>query len=87
MSLLRVIHEELRVAGSSPQLTAMIAAEVSTALLLLAKKAEYMSATGPDVRAVIIEGGASGGRAVGAAANAAQLRNIALCSQLQELHR
>ena len=32
------MHDELRVAGSSPQLAAMIAAEVATSLLLLAKK-------------------------------------------------
>ena len=73
-------------AGSSPQLSAMIATEVSTSLLLLAKKAEYMAATGPDVRAVLT-GGDGGGRAQGAVANPAQLRNIALCSQLQEVHR
>jgi hypothetical protein len=70
----------------------MIAAEVSTALTLLTKKAEYMAATGPDVRAVVVVDGGGGGsmgggRAVGSAANAAQLRNIALCSQLQEVHR
>ena len=32
------MHDELRVAGSSPQLAAMIATEVATSLLLLAKK-------------------------------------------------
>jgi hypothetical protein len=47
------------------------------ALALLAEKAEYMAATGPDVRVV----------AVGSAATGAQARNIALCSQLQEVHR
>jgi hypothetical protein len=47
------------------------------ALALLGEKAEYMAATGPDVRSV----------AAGTAATSAQARNIALCSQLQEVHR
>mmetsp|Transcript_14383 Transcript_14383/g.31097 ORF Transcript_14383/g.31097 Transcript_14383/m.31097 type:complete len:825 (+) Transcript_14383:68-2542(+) len=72
-----IMHEELKVAGSSKQLATMIAATVGKAMLLLAEKAEYMAATGPDVRAV----------AAGTPANPAQLRNIALCSQLQEVHR
>lgn len=70
-----LMHEELKVAGSSRQLAAMIASTVAKALALLAEKAEYMAATGPDVRQL------------GGAASQAQLRNIALCSQLQEVHR
>lgn len=71
------MHDELRVAGSSNQLASVIAAEVCTALTLLARKAEVMAATGPDVRNVPER----------AAAHPAQLRNIALCSSLQDVHR
>ena len=73
----RVMHDELRVAGSSNQLASVIAAEVCAALTLLARKAEVMAATGPDVRNVPER----------AAAHPAQLRNIALCSSLQDVHR
>ncbi|KAF5842008.1 hypothetical protein DUNSADRAFT_9888 [Dunaliella salina] len=72
-----VIHDELKVGGISPQLAALVATTSGTALALLSEKAEYMAATGPEVRAV----------SHGAPASAAQTRNIALCSQLQEVHR
>jgi len=72
-----VIHDELKVGGISPQLAALVATTSGTALALLSEKAEYMAATGPEVRAV----------SHGAPASAAQARNIALCSQLQEVHR
>ncbi|GAX78041.1 hypothetical protein CEUSTIGMA_g5483.t1 [Chlamydomonas eustigma] len=75
-----VMHEELRVVGSSPHLAGLVATEMSAALQLLARKAEYMAATGPDLRAI------ADSRA-GHMANPSQLRNISLCSQLQEVHR
>lgn len=69
-------HEELKVVSGSPQLAVMLAERgVARALQLLAEKAEFMAATGPDVRQVI--GGC----------NAAQMRNIALCNALQEIYR
>ncbi len=43
------MHEELKVAGNSAQLASMIAATAGKALQLLAEKAEYMVATGPEV--------------------------------------
>ncbi|MEW5299136.1 MAG: hypothetical protein WDW36_002180 [Sanguina aurantia] len=70
-----VMHEELKVAGSHPQLAAMIASTTGKALKVLADKAEFMAATGSELRAI------------GSTVNAAQARNIALCSQLQEVHR
>jgi hypothetical protein len=73
------MHEELQVVGSSPHLSRIVASEVSAALTLLARKAEYMAATGPDLRAVADRAGQP--------ANPSQLRNIALCSQLQEVYR
>ena len=45
------------------------------ALGVMAQRGEYMAATGPELRAV------------GAACNPSQLRNIALCNCLQEVHR
>lgn len=69
------MHEELKVGGSSRQLSSMISTTVGKALQLLAEKAEYMAATGADVRALAPQ------------PNTAQIRNIALCSQLQEVHR
>lgn len=69
-----MLHEELKAGGGSPQLAALVASTAGKALALLAEKAEYMAATGPDVRALPGPGGA---------ATAAQARNIALCSSLQ----
>ena len=50
------MHEELKVAGNSAQLAAMIAATAGKALQLLAEKAEYMAATGPDVGPSLVWG-------------------------------
>lgn len=52
-----------------------MAATAGQALRLMAQKAEYMSASGPDLRAV------------GGACTSAQLRNISLCNCLHEVHR
>ncbi|GLC41103.1 hypothetical protein PLESTM_001156100 [Pleodorina starrii] len=86
-----LIHEELKVGSSSPQLAAMMAATAAKALNLLAERAEYSAASGPELRQLApqADGAAAGGGGGGASAgpNAAQLRNIALCSQLQETHR
>ncbi|EFJ53077.1 component of oligomeric golgi complex 5 [Volvox carteri f. nagariensis] len=76
-----LIHEELKVGSSSPQLAAMMAATAAKALNLLAERAEYSAASGPELRQLTAGDGGSTGP------NAAQLRNIALCSQLQETHR
>ena len=43
-------------AGNSAQLAAMIAATAGKALQLLAEKAEYMAATGPDVGPSLVWG-------------------------------
>ncbi|CAL8469379.1 g8920 [Coccomyxa elongata] len=69
------MHEELKGVGASTRLAAQVAACVGKALRVLAEKAEYMAATGPDVRQV------------GGACTSAQLRNITLCCQLNEVHR
>ncbi|CAK0784167.1 hypothetical protein CVIRNUC_007370 [Coccomyxa viridis] len=69
------MHEELKSAGGSARLASQVASCISKALQLLAEKAEYMAATGPDVRQM------------GGACTSAQLRNITLCSQLNEVHR
>ncbi|WIA17060.1 hypothetical protein OEZ85_013963 [Tetradesmus obliquus] len=63
------------------QLNVIAISAVGKALRLVAEKAEYMAAAGPELRQVSLGPGAGGG------ANAAQVRNIALCSQLQEVHR
>ncbi|GIL71669.1 hypothetical protein Vretimale_885 [Volvox reticuliferus] len=88
-----LIHEELKVGSSSPQLAAMMAATAAKALNLLAERAEYSAASGPELRqlapsttaAADGSGAARGG--ITAGPNVAQLRNIALCSQLQETYR
>ncbi|GFR42609.1 hypothetical protein Agub_g3540 [Astrephomene gubernaculifera] len=92
-----LIHEELKTGSSSPQLAAMMAATAAKALNLLAERAEYSAASGPELRQLTPNplealqqqqqqrgGGAS---AMGVVPNVAQLRNIALCSHLQETHR
>jgi hypothetical protein len=71
------MHEELKAAGSSGYLAALVGGSVGKALRLLAEKAEYMAAAGPELRQVSL------GPAAGGGASQAQLRNIALCSQLQ----
>lgn len=76
----RLLHEELKVGSTSPQLAAMMAATAAKALSLLAERAEYGAASGPELKQ-LAAAGAGGGP------NGAQLRNIALCSQLQEMHR
>lgn len=61
--------------AGSARLALLVAATVGTSLQVMASKAEYMAATGPDLRAV------------GGPCNSAQLRNISLCNCLQEVHR
>ncbi|KAG2437843.1 hypothetical protein HXX76_005461 [Chlamydomonas incerta] len=80
-----LMHEELKVGASSPQLAAMMAATAAKALALLAERAEYSAASGPELRQLAPAGGAAAYGPV--SPNASQLRNIALCSQLQETHR
>lgn len=69
------LHDELKAAGDSPRLAALTARSVGKALQLMAEKAEYMAATGPEVRSIT------------GPCTSAQLRNIALSSALQEVHR
>jgi hypothetical protein len=47
------LHEELRVAGDGERLLTLTAGGVGKALQLLAERAEYMAAGGPDVRLFI----------------------------------
>jgi hypothetical protein len=75
------LHEELKAAGSSAQLGLQIGAVVRKAVRMLAERVEYMAAAGPELRQVPLGPSAGGGATPG------QLRNIALCSQLQEVHR
>lgn len=74
------MHGELRAAGGSGQLAGQVAGVVGKALQLLSQRAEYMAAAGPELRGVVLMPGGGG-------ASAAQQRNIALASQLQEVHR
>jgi hypothetical protein len=62
-------------AAGSARLALLVAATVGKSLGVMASKAEYMAATGPDLRVV------------GGPCNSAQLRNISLCNCLQEVHR
>lgn len=47
-----MMHEELKAAGSSGYLAALVGGSVGKALRLLAEKAEYMAAAGPELRQV-----------------------------------
>ncbi|KXZ51911.1 hypothetical protein GPECTOR_11g39 [Gonium pectorale] len=80
-----LMHEELKAGSSSPQLAALMASTAAKALTLLAERAEYSAASGPELQQLSTSSTAAG--ADGAGPNASQLRNIALCSQLQETHR
>ena len=46
----RRMHEELKACGDSPWLAGRAAAAAGTALQLMAQRAEYMAASGPEVR-------------------------------------
>lgn len=120
------MHEQLKAAGTSAHLAGLVGGAVGKALRLLAEKAEYMAAAGPELRqvrrrrrrrrvlraacwraAAAMAAAASArrraclpaavraarraqvslGPSAGAGAAPAQQRNIALCSQLQEVHR
>ncbi len=69
------MHEEIKAAAGSARLATLNAAMVGKALLVLAERAEHMSASGPDLRAM------------GGAANPSQARNIALANALAEVTR
>lgn len=47
-----VLHEELKSCGSSGQLAGLVGSTVGKALRLLADRAEYMAAAGPELRQV-----------------------------------
>jgi hypothetical protein len=55
------MHEELKAAGSSGYLAALVGGSVGKGLRLLAEKAEYMAAAGPELRQVRVWTGGSGG--------------------------
>lgn len=63
--------EELGAVQPDPVLTGLVMRGVAKALQLLAERAEYQVATGPDARQVT------------GAATASQLRNFAICLHLQ----
>lgn len=46
------MHEELKGAGSSGYLASLVGGSVGKALRMLAEKAEYMAAAGPELRQV-----------------------------------
>jgi hypothetical protein len=48
----RLMHEELKGAGTSGYLASLVGGSVGKALRLLAEKAEYMAAAGPELRQV-----------------------------------
>jgi hypothetical protein len=69
------LHDELRAASKSMSLAALTAAAAGQALGVLSRRAAALMAPPSELRSV--SGPASG----------AHLRNIALCSQLHEVHR
>lgn len=73
--IIAVMHEELKLAGSSGQLSVQKVGVVGKGLQVLGEKATFMAATGPELRMV------------GNQASQAQVRNINLTSLLQEVHR
>jgi hypothetical protein len=51
-TLLRLLHEELKAAGSSGHLAGLVGSAVGKALRMVAERAEYMAAAGPELRQV-----------------------------------
>jgi hypothetical protein len=74
-------HEALKAGGSSGQLAGQVAGVVGKAVRMVAEKAEYLAAAGPELRQVVL------GAAAGGTANSSQTWNISVASQLQEVHR
>ncbi|KAG0626188.1 hypothetical protein M758_2G109200 [Ceratodon purpureus] len=72
--LISRIQEELDVVKSDVRLTFLVLREIGKILRLLAERAEYQTATGPESRQVM-------GPLTGQ-----QLKNITLCLQLQDVH-
>jgi hypothetical protein len=69
------MHEEVKQAAVASSLAEPVAIALGRALVVLADRAEMMAAGGPDLRAVA------------GPCTTAQLRNIALCNALHEVHR
>lgn len=69
------LHEELKLAGSSAQMHALMAVSVGRALGLLGNRVRALAATGADLRTVT------------APANPHQLANMAHSSALHDVHR
>jgi hypothetical protein len=51
----RLLHEELKAAGSSGHLAGLVGSAVGKALRMIAEKAEYMAAAGPELRQVRVQ--------------------------------
>ena len=79
--LIGAFHEALKAGGSSGQLAGQVAGVVGKAVRMVAEKAEYLAAAGPELRQVAL------GAAAGGGANSSQTWNISVASQLQEVHR
>lgn len=69
------LHEEIKGASASHALCALVAIAAGKGLALMAARVHLLAASGQELRSVA------------GAASPAQLRNIALCSQLNEVHR
>ncbi|KAL7587555.1 conserved oligomeric Golgi complex subunit 5 [Lactuca sativa] len=68
------IQEEIEAVQMDARLTLLVLREISKVLLLLAQRAEYQIATGPEARQIT------------GPATPAQVKNFTLCQHLQDIH-
>lgn len=68
------IQEEIEAVQLDARLTLLVLREINKVLLLVAERAEYLISTGPEARQIT------------GPATTAQLKNFALCQNLQEIH-
>ncbi|CAH1418946.1 unnamed protein product [Lactuca virosa] len=68
------IQEEIEAVQMDTRLTLLVLREISKVLLLLAQRAEYQIATGPEARQIT------------GPATPAQVKNFTLCQHLQDIH-
>ena len=73
--VISAFHEEMKQAENSIQTCRLVANNIANAVCSISEKTQMLSATGPELRTI------SG------SCNAAQLRNISLCSSLQDIHK
>lgn len=73
--LISIFHEEIKHAEASLHTSHLVANEIANAALTICQKVRELASTGPELKTI------------GTVCNTAQVRNMGLCSNLQEIHK